>query len=230
MLYNQANVISPDRDFSNQVFTRSMYVWQNSLGNTHYPANKGNDAQFYLVFFIWGFQQFFMVIILLNFLIAVISQSYENVMSKKLIKKYLQKAELIIEAYQFIDALNTYFGIDFHKHPLIKNNKVLLSIFTKDEHDEDEERDEWLGFVATIKVFLKAQLQKIQCQIGAENKEMVAKVKAEVAKLENQVVDVKTRVEGQMADLKAEVRGGIADIKAENAKIECQMAEMRDDI
>ena len=59
---------------------------------------------------------------------------------------------------------------------------------------------------------------------------MVAKVKAEVAKLENQVVDVKTRVEGQMADLKAEVRGGIADIKAENAKIECQMAEMRDDI
>ena len=99
MLYNQANVISPDRDFSNQVFTRSMYVWQNSLGNTHYPANKGNDAQFYLVFFIWGFQQFFMVIILLNFLIAVISQSYENVMSKKLIKKYLQKAELIIEAY-----------------------------------------------------------------------------------------------------------------------------------
>ena len=54
---------------------------------------------------IWFLNQFFVVIILLNFLIAVIGQSYENVMSKQDIKKYQDMADLNEEALMWINIL-----------------------------------------------------------------------------------------------------------------------------
>ena len=48
---------------------------------------------------------FFSIIVLLNFLIAVISQSYEDVMERQTIFAYQHRAELSLEYYQLLEVL-----------------------------------------------------------------------------------------------------------------------------
>lgn len=47
-----------------------------------------------IIWLVWLLEIFFVLIILLNFLIAIISQSYEEVMLKSLMNKYHHRAEL----------------------------------------------------------------------------------------------------------------------------------------
>ena len=55
--------------------------WSDNIKNSH-DDNYSNLslATIYVIWFLWLVNQFFLLIILLNFLIAVISQSYECVM------------------------------------------------------------------------------------------------------------------------------------------------------
>tara|TARA_B110000305_G_scaffold211405_1_gene245762 strand:- start:62 stop:211 length:150 start_codon:yes stop_codon:yes gene_type:complete len=48
-----------------------------------------------------------MIIILLNFLIAVISATYERVVSQQTIFSYLHKAELNLESYELLSVFTT---------------------------------------------------------------------------------------------------------------------------
>lgn len=48
---------------------------------------------------IWLFQAMFMVIVLLNYLIAVISQAYERVVNQRKIYSYIHKAEINLDYY-----------------------------------------------------------------------------------------------------------------------------------
>jgi len=60
-----------------------------------------NSGSLFIIYMIWAFwflNQFLILIVLLNFLIAVISQSYENVMNSAQQFKYKQRCELIREA------------------------------------------------------------------------------------------------------------------------------------
>lgn len=59
---------------------------------------SGSRLVIYIIWFVWLLNQLLILIVLLNFLIAVISQSYENVMNKSVQFKYLQRCELIREA------------------------------------------------------------------------------------------------------------------------------------
>ena len=56
-----------------------------------------------MIWTLWIIHQFVNMIILLNFLIAIISQSYENVMSKSAIFKYKQRAQLNQECLMMLD-------------------------------------------------------------------------------------------------------------------------------
>lgn len=81
---------------------------------------------------LWFGNQFFVLIILLNFLIAVISQSYENVMNSASILTYNSRCEWNAEMYQIAFKQN------------ITNNCMVLTF----ENMEDAgEGDEWAGFV-----------------------------------------------------------------------------------
>lgn len=103
MLYIQSGIDAPERlGFNRRGFGEMlMYVWENSIGNINDPPNTSfykfdkkvttilrPASENYMIWFIWFMNQFVIVIILLNFLIAVISQSYENVMNSKSIMKY----------------------------------------------------------------------------------------------------------------------------------------------
>ena len=96
-----------DGDF----FGMLLYVWENSIGNINDPDDssfallESHSFNGYLIWIIWVFNQVIVVIILLNFLIAVISQSYENVMSNKVIKQYQDIAALNKETYEFLEFL-----------------------------------------------------------------------------------------------------------------------------
>ena len=52
-----------------------------------------------LVWAIWLIQAIFMVIILLNYLIAVISQAYERVVNQRKIYGYVHKAEINVDYF-----------------------------------------------------------------------------------------------------------------------------------
>ena len=54
----------------------------------------------YTIWVIWVLKGIIMIIVLLNFLIAVISQTYERVFSMKIICMYTDKAELNLEYFQ----------------------------------------------------------------------------------------------------------------------------------
>ena len=59
-----------------------------------------------IVWSLWVTHQLLMLVIMLNFLIAIISQSYENVMSKSVILKYRQKIQLNFECLLILDFFN----------------------------------------------------------------------------------------------------------------------------
>lgn len=59
-----------------------------------------------IIWLIWFFNQFIVLIILLNFLIAIISQSYEMVMTKTSESKYKQRSDLNVECYLVLKYYN----------------------------------------------------------------------------------------------------------------------------
>ena len=58
------------------------------------------------VYSYWIMNQFIMLIVLLNFVIALISSVYENVMDAKMIYEYKQKQELNAETNRFFKFVN----------------------------------------------------------------------------------------------------------------------------
>lgn len=85
----------------------------------------------------WFFNQLICLIILLNFLIAVISQGYDMVIAESVVDKYLTRAELNLEFFILLKA----FG------QIKKFNILILQM----ERDSEEKTDQFLGFVQTIK-------------------------------------------------------------------------------
>ena len=114
-----------DYPYINDLFKYALYTYSNSIGNINPPGygywikndicNIKNmaESEVYsekcgqwrftsqmmigLVWFLWLFNQFFMLIILLNFLIAVISASYDDVQSTQKVNEYNYKCELNFE-------------------------------------------------------------------------------------------------------------------------------------
>ena len=99
-----------------------------------------------IIWSVWIFHQFMILIMLLNFLIAIISQSYEDVMSKSQIFKYKTRVDLNLECLRIIDFFVKLESFD-----------TLLIISQNDEDIEDEQQ--WQGVVNTIKNFTRQNLK-----------------------------------------------------------------------
>ena len=99
-----------------------------------------------VIYIVWLSNQFFILIIMLNFLISVISQTYESVMAQQEVYKYKLRSNLNYEHYkvkQFsIFDTEGSLGID------------CLNI-SSDELVEDDGGHEWKGFVNSIKSVIK---------------------------------------------------------------------------
>jgi len=79
-------------------------VFGNSIGDFRIPSydNKNTSATTKsLIFFIYFCNMFLSNIVLLNFVIALISQVYEQVMNSQIMFIYIQRKELNNEWYRF---------------------------------------------------------------------------------------------------------------------------------
>ena len=102
-----------------------------------------------MIIFIWVFWVitiFFINVILLNFMIALISQSYEKVISRSLVYKYQNRSEMNRE-FRLLNRMS------------FKPMDCLI-IFAErmDEKVDDEDDKEWNGFVSSVNKFLKDNL------------------------------------------------------------------------
>jgi hypothetical protein len=84
-----------------------------------------------LIWVVWFVQTFFMLIVMLNFLIAVITSNYEKVKSEQAIIAYLNKASLNAETYMILKCFK-----DLPEYRCIVLQKSRLSDSTKDEMDK----------------------------------------------------------------------------------------------
>ena len=157
----KVEISSAEEDYPN-VFTFMQYflmTYRNSIGDISAPGysnwmEKSSDvtseliekhAAISFIWLVWLANQFVNLIILLNFLIAVISQVYDNVVAMQKQVLYAQKVELNREIYM----LQKFFGN-------LKQFKFI--IFSMDIKQLEQEDDEWVGFVQTLKKFISKKL------------------------------------------------------------------------
>ena len=140
------------------VFGYFFYTFENSIGNIQLPSyeiwlaiiedKKYNvpsrpnywtfgyvfaSIMIYMIYTVWFLNQYFIYILLLNFLIAVISQSYADVMTHANIQTYKQRSELNRECLIRLKA--------FHQDDEV--NVLILSADTLDESLESK----WFTFL-----------------------------------------------------------------------------------
>lgn len=115
----------------------------------------------FLIWTIWFFNQFMCLIILLNFLIAIISQSYEQVMTLKIQVKYMHKSELNRECFLFLKTMRLL--SDYIPDQGKFNIFYLWSTIGNGEEDEND----WLGFVQTLKNVVTQESRKVNSKIDS---------------------------------------------------------------
>lgn len=138
-------------------------VFRNSIGDITTPTYnywfQGVDKsvvdinwpQGFMILYAWGLfvaHEMFVFIILLNFLIAVISSSYDAVMTLDLIDQYESKSSMFEEAAMMCDFLETVLGFK-----LSKTCMVFYLQMSVDAGNEDD--DVTTGIVKTIQNSIK---------------------------------------------------------------------------
>lgn len=105
----------------------------------------------YVIYTFWFLNQFFILIVLINFLIAVISQSYENVMDTATVIKYEQRC-----------ILNSNISIIHEHRKVLKKNYDCVILSSNTQHDGE---NEWSGFCQAVKGYVKEQNAKVFANI-----------------------------------------------------------------
>lgn len=105
---------SPQYPGLDQTIGYMLYSFRNAIGDLTDPnydrwimrtdageiSETGEILAVGLTWCMWLFQAIFMVIILLNYLIAVISQAYERVVNQRLIYSYIHRSEINLDYFQ----------------------------------------------------------------------------------------------------------------------------------
>mmetsp|Transcript_34655 Transcript_34655/g.53026 ORF Transcript_34655/g.53026 Transcript_34655/m.53026 type:complete len:238 (+) Transcript_34655:5493-6206(+) len=145
----------------NEFIKQVIVSYRNSIGDISAPAyenwlplTEDNEEEglradssqvaffkYFIITFIWMFwmfNQYINLIILLNFLIAVISQTYEKVISRLDTFTYMHKAELNSEFFQVM-------------HVLRKAEEYNILLFKVEKQHKDKKSSDWQGMIQTIR-------------------------------------------------------------------------------
>lgn len=152
--------------------------FRNSLGDVSLPkydkwlAQNTYQSQIviYLLWILWFINLFLMLIILLNFLIAVISQTYERVAGSQTNYTYKDRAEMNEECATILSSL--YF-----------QGEVKMIVFTYDKSIFATEDNQWGGIVDQIKKVVQGSSGKLMERINkfnqSINSQMVTVIKSQ---------------------------------------------------
>ena len=124
--------------------------WENNLEDSPFTSY----FMICLIWIVWLLEIFFVLIVLLNFLIAIISQSYEEVMLKSLQNKYHHRAQLNRECRMTLSLLR----LDRSLSPFVMATNL-----------SGELEGEWQGLIHQVKKYLhdetsvvKEKLQNVE--------------------------------------------------------------------
>ena len=152
----------------------------------------------------WGwalflFNEFFNLIVLLNFLIAIISQSYDEVMGKETVNKYQSRCSINLEIAQLQDAM-----IFKNQEFKMETNTMLYLVATA---AHSEHGNEFQGFVKTIQGAIKQENKQLKDELKKimPGQDVMSTMKSQIEDTRNQVDQVRNKVEqsqSEMRDLK----------------------------
>jgi hypothetical protein len=145
--------------------------FRNSIGDITLPGYEAYSSKgefedhlvIYIMWILWFVQLLIMQIILLNFLIAVISQTYERVASSQVNYIYKDKAEMNEECQLILSTLY-YVG------------EVKMIVFTYDKSIFSVESDAWGGIVDQVKQVVDKSASKIRNKIESFQKNVESNV------------------------------------------------------
>eukprot|EP00347_Sterkiella_histriomuscorum_P008970 403343034 len=173
------------------------------------------DAHIIFAWIVWISAVLFLNIILLNFIIAVISESYEKVMQKMVAESYRIKAQLIQER-------ESYFNDEE-----FKNQEYFPSyiIFRRPVEDQIDDNQEWQGFVKDI----KKAIYKTHTKSFNTEEQILHHVKAVELNVKTVDLNVKT-VELTVKDLQTIIKNQDSIIKnheSQNKALQSTVTEMK---
>ena len=131
-------------------WTRRYEDSHNTWGESDFQGDRPDDLVISqnMIIFIWLFWVatiFFINVILLNFMIALISQSYEKVISRSLVYKYQNRAEMNRE-YRLL------------KKQFFEPMDCMIIFAEKINEKAEDDGEDWNGFVNSVNKFLKDNL------------------------------------------------------------------------
>jgi len=166
----------------NRTFTNFLQVFRNSLGDLASPSYeywtaREADAPGYttfmitLIWIIWIANIVFVQIVLFNFLIAIVGDSYSTVTQDKVLYMFTHRCELNREAYLIIDGLR-----------LLPDNFEMLMIMAKDD-GINQNHLEWMECINKLKYVSQKKRKEV-------NKEIIQAIDEKFNNLEAQLSDI----------------------------------------
>eukprot|EP00347_Sterkiella_histriomuscorum_P004138 403361610 len=174
--------------------------------------NSLTSAGTIFAWIIWLTGVLFLNIILLNFIIAVISESYEKVMQKMVAQSYKQQAMLIKEREMHFSQ-NEKESLEYFPRFLILRRPV---------SSNSEENSEWQGFIKDIKKAMQKQQLGISTKLDQTQSKMLRDIKNENQKQIYEINLLKKTIE----DLKKSNKNESREMKAQLTSFMEQMTKM----
>jgi len=144
--------------------------------------------------------EFFILICLFNFLIAIVSQSYDSIMDNQARETTMSKTFLNNEAAIILDTLDLIFA------KKIEQTQTFHITVCMDEYEA--EGDEFQGFVGTMKAHMTKEVKTINKSVKMLQK------KFDDVQLQNE-----TMVETKFAKLEAKLNNVLQILQADIAKV-----------
>jgi ABC-type multidrug transport system fused ATPase/permease subunit len=133
-----------------EIFKYVIFAFENGIGNINPPTveewyfeEKTSITQsvlIYLIYIFWIMSQYIMLIVLLNFVIALLSGVYEQVMDYKMIYEFKQKGQLNAEADRFFDFIRAVKSCGQEQETV--DQVLLINCMS-----EEVEQEEWEGIM-----------------------------------------------------------------------------------
>jgi len=136
-------------------------TFENSIGNINAPTIDFkigitptilDNITLFAIYFLWWSAQIILLVVLLNFVIALISQYYEDVMNSKVMHTYLMRHQLNHEHYVFNQFMVT---IGLRKDETIDAMIII-------DGEEEESEVEWKGLTQTMKKVFVKELDEVK--------------------------------------------------------------------
>ena len=146
--------------FTHKTFLQAYRTSIGELGMPRYPKlllkedNFQRSMNIYLIWLLWYTQTFCMLVVLLNFIIAVINETYNLVKNDQVLINYADKAELNKECYEILSFLK-------------KHAEFSVIRFTVNKQDDKSGEDPNLQVINEVNNFIYSQGLKLSQEFSS---------------------------------------------------------------